>query len=147
MSVTSPARGPRAAVQQPAITTSVVLLGLLLTLLPGCAFTYVPLIPEAQSLPPSLDLRGSPGLLREGEGLALYVTLREVPAADWLMVQWYAPNNRVVASESTWIDPSSMGSTRVFFLPAEVKWQPGLWRAVVSFQGQVARQFALEVGD
>lgn len=122
-----------------------VLLSGLLLLLPSCAFTYLPLIPEARTLPPSLDLRGSAGLT-DGDSLALQLTFREVPTADWLAVQWYAPDNRVVASESIWIDPSSAGTTRVLFLPAEVPRQPGLWRAVVWYQGQVVRQFSLAVG-
>jgi len=120
--------------------------GLALLALSSCAFTYIPLIPEARTLPPSLDLRGSVGPVRDGDSLALHLTLREVPAADWLAVQWYAPDNRIVASESIWVDPSSASTTRVFFLPAEAAWQPGLWRVVVSFQGQVVRQFSLAVG-
>lgn len=123
-----------------------VLLSGLLLLLSSCAFTYLPLIPEARTLPPSLDLRGSAGLIQDGANLSLHLTLREVPAADWLAVQWYAPDNRVVASESIWIDPSSAGTTRVLFLPAEVPRRPGLWRAVVWYQGQVVRQFSLAVG-
>ncbi len=118
----------------------------LLLILPSCAFTYLPLIPEARTLPPTLDLRGSAGLIRDGNNLALHLTLREVPAADWLAVQWYAPDNLIVASESIWIDPSSAGATRAFFLPAEVPQRPGLWRAVVWYQGQVARQFSLAIG-
>jgi len=120
--------------------------GLALVALSSCAFTYIPPIPEARTLPPSLDLRGSVGLIRDGDSLALHLTLREVPAADWLALQWYAPDNRIVASESIWVDPSSAGTTRVLFLPAEAAWRPGLWRVVVSFQGQVVRQFSLAVG-
>ncbi|MBS3966592.1 MAG: hypothetical protein KGZ60_04990 [Truepera sp.] len=127
------------------LAISRMLAGLALLALSSCAFTYIPLIPEARTLPPSLDLRGSAGLLQDGDSLALHLTLREVPAADWLAVQWYAPDNRIVASESIWVDPSSASTTRVFFLPAEATWQPGLWRAVVSFQGQVVRQFSLAV--
>lgn len=127
------------------LAISRMLAGLALLALSSCAFTYIPLIPEARTLPPSLDLRGSAGLIQDGDSLALHLALREVPAADWLAVQWYDPNNRIVASESIWVDPSSVGATRVLFLPAEVAWQPGLWRAVVSFQGRVVRQFSLAV--
>lgn len=120
------------------------LMALLAVLLPACSFAYLPLVPPAQEWEPVLELRGSGGLALDGGRLVLNLTLARVPEPGWLAVQWFGPGRRL-ASDAIWITPEAAGRSRLLYLPEEVEVTPGLWRAVVSYQSVVARQFTLEV--
>ncbi len=114
---------------------------LALLLLSACTYTYIPPVPEARTREEVFTLSSSSGLVREGERLRLDFVVEEVPEADWLAVQWFAPNNDQVASNSVWI-PEYDRATGTLFSPERVTLRPGTWRAVLSFQGRIVRQFA-----
>ena len=118
---------------------------LLALLLGACTYTYIPPVPEARTREKIFDLSSSDGLVGEGERLRLELTVDEVPEADWLAVQWFAPNNDRVASESFWIEPQAEGTTRTVLSPERVTLRPGTWRAVLSFRGRIVRQFAVVI--
>jgi hypothetical protein len=113
-------------------------------LLAGCTFSYLPPIPEGQAMPTRLELRSADGLIQADGRLALEVTLVNLSREGWLAVQWFSPQNREVASEAQWVSATPPHRHR-FVLPEEVALTPGRWRAVVSFEGELLRQFSLEV--
>ncbi len=115
-------------------------------LLSACSYTYIPPIPPVRAPAPVLDLRGSPGLRVVSGRLELSVQLARVPTADWLNVQWFSPQNRQVSSGARWITPGMVNLSRTFYLPPDIKLAPGEWRAVVSYEGKIVRQFALRAG-
>ena len=127
---------------------------LILGLCSSCTYTYLPPIPRGRTEPaPRLDLHASAGIsstiMAGNERLVLQLSARDVPAADWLAVQWFAPDNQQVASASQWLEPSPNVQDLRFVLSADVPLRPGDWRAVVSYRNQVARQFSvvLEADD
>ena len=115
---------------------------LALLLLGACTYTYIPPVPESRTREEVFDLSSPSGLTTEGERLRLDVSVDEVPEADWLAVQWYAPNNDQVASESVWVEPQAEGTVRTVLSPERVALRPGTWRAVLTFRGRIVRQFA-----
>ena len=121
-----------------------------LLLLPtACTPLYLPPVQERDTpeMTPRLDLTGSSGLrLREGR-LELSVFLAEVPEEGWLNVQWYSPQNRQAASDSLWVTQAEVGLSRIFLLPEDVALQVGQWSAVVSYQGDLVRQFSIGLGE
>ena len=114
-------------------------------LLSACTYTYIPPVPEARTREKVFDLSSADGLTLEGEALELGITLDEVPEADWLAVQWFAPNNDQAASASIWVGPANEGETRTLRSPERATLRSGTWRAVLSFQGRIVRQFSLVV--
>ena len=97
----------------------------------GCAPLYLPPVPEGRSSTPAprLELAEGSGLGRTSLGaLELRLRFRTVPEAGWL-----APD--ATANETEAALP----------LPGEAEPEPGLWRAVLSFEGRLVRQFTLEV--
>lgn len=123
-------------------------LALLAGFISSCTYTYIPPVPRGRVEPePTLDLHDSAGIVTEtvagSERLALQLTASDVPEADWLAVQWFAPDNQQVASASQWLEPSHDPQNLRFVLPEDVTLRPGDWRAVVSYQSRVARQFSL----
>lgn len=70
-----------------------------------------------------------------------------VEDAGWLAVQWLAPDGTEVASQSAWLDPvtDGHGSRLLFASPLDVQLGAGEWRALVSWQGQLLRQFRAAV--
>lgn len=127
----------------------VLLVGLLaLCAVSSCTYTYIPPVPRGRVEPdPTLNLHTSAGIVTERvagtERLVLQLTASDVPEADWLAVQWFAPDNRQVASASQWLEPSHEPQDLQFVLSEDVTLRPGDWRAVVSYQSRVARQFSL----
>lgn len=115
-----------------------------LSSLSACTLGYVPLVPQRHELEPQLDLSRSPGLEPVGGRLYLTLSLTTIPDEDWLMVQWFL-GNREMASESRWVAPEDEGERLVMPLPDDIELQAGRWRAMVSFQGRVARQFSYDV--
>jgi hypothetical protein len=123
------------------------LLGLLTGLLSSCTYTYIPPVPRGRVEPEaSLDLHASTGIVTEtragAQRLVLQLSASDVPEEDWLAVQWFAPDNQQVASASQWLEPSS-DPQDVRFVLADITLRPGDWRAVVSYQNRVARQFSV----
>ena len=120
---------------------------ILITLfLSACAYTYIPPIPRTQAVPePTFTVAPSSELFREARTLRLRLRVTEAPAADWVAVQWLGPRNEVAGSESVWFEPSPDPQVADFVLPEGVTLTKGEWRAVVSYRGQVARQFSVEV--
>jgi hypothetical protein len=112
-------------------------------LLAGCTFSYLPPIPEGQPMPTRLELRSADGLIQSNGRLALEVTLANVPREGWLAVQWFNPQGREAASDAQWVGAAPHRYR--FVLPDEVALTPGRWRAVVSFEGEVLRQFSVDV--
>jgi hypothetical protein len=112
-------------------------------LLPSCTFLYLPPVLPEQDVEPVLDLSGSSGLTYENQKLELSVFLRTVPQQGWLNVQWFAPNNQEVASDSIWVENRDEGLSQRFTLPQIPS--KGDWRVVVSFGNKLLRQFTLEI--
>ena len=126
----------------------VVTLGVLL-LCSSCTFMYVPLIPaNPQMRDARFLLSDSKGLSLEEEQLRLDVTITEIPKSDWLAVQWFNPLSKEIASDSKWLevpDASSSESKEIsFILPKDIAVTPGYWRAVISYQGRLIRQFGFD---
>jgi hypothetical protein len=117
----------------------------LLLALTACTPLYLPPVPARDPVPQVARLSlGNTSVLTLSAGtLQLSVSLERVPEEGWLAVQWFAPNNRQVASDALWVGPQDEQFRRTFFLP-----QPpteGEWRAVVSFGGSYVRQFVYRV--
>jgi hypothetical protein len=112
-------------------------------LLSSCTFLYLPPVLPEQTVEATLDLSGSSGLSYAAEQLELSVFLRTIPQAGWLAVQWFAPNNKEVASDSLWIELRDQGLSQRFALPQ--KPSKGDWRVVVSFGDRLLRQFSIEI--
>lgn len=111
--------------------------------LSSCTFLYLPPELPVQSIPETFDISGSSGLTYENNLLELSVLLRNVPQEGWLAVQWYAPNSREIASDAVWIEQRDEGLAQTFTL-SQIP-SRGEWRAVVSFEKTLLRQFSLEV--
>ena len=120
-----------------------------LLLLPtACTPLYIPPIQERElEVTPRLNLTDSSGLRLRGDRLELSVFIVELPEEGWLNVQWYSPQNRQAASDSLWVTEVDVGLSRTFTLPEEVGLQAGQWRAIVSYQGDLIRQFSIEIGE
>jgi hypothetical protein len=114
-----------------------------LIFLSSCTFLYLPPELPIQTIPETFDISGSSGLSYENSQLELSVLLRNVPQEGWLAVQWYAPDNRQVASDSLWIERRDEGLSQTFTLPQRPS--RGEWRAVVSFGETLLRQFSYTV--
>ena len=114
-------------------------------LLGGCTFTYIPPLREARAPEPRLSILDQSALEQNETSLKLNLRLATVPEADWLAVQWFDPANDEVAAESVWLEPAPKPQNVAVSLPARTSLKDGLWRAVVSYQGKLARQFSVEV--
>jgi hypothetical protein len=126
--------------RRPALLGSLILV---LALCTACRPLYLPPVPEPLELPPHFEADAVAEVTRGRPSLRLL--LRTVPAEGWLAVQWFAPNNREVASESVRVAPEYAGRRLVVTLPEDVYSGPGRWRAVLSFEGTVVRQLSVEV--
>ena len=118
---------------------------LLLFFLTSCSYTYIPPIPSAQRKEPRLEVHTSKGLSYENGDLKLDLFLYNVPEEAWLAVQWFGPLGEEEASASKWVTPESTGQEITFELPKDVGMESGFWRAMVSFQRELIRQFSIEV--
>jgi len=115
----------------------------LLLVLCGCTLTYTPLLREARAPEPRLVI-GSGTLVQDEASLELRLLL-SVPEADWLAVQWFDPDNEEVSATSVWLEPTLEPQALSVALPPGIALEDGLWRAVVSYQGRLARQFSVQV--
>lgn len=117
--------------------------------LTSCTFTYVPFIPANPQLREARFLMSeSQGLRVEEEQLRLDITIKEIPKSDWLAVQWFSPLSKEVASDSKWLEvvegEEVSEHSLSFDLPVDITLTPGYWRAVVSYQGRLIRQFGYD---
>lgn len=109
---------------------------LLAPLLAGCRYNFVPLIPPAPQI--SLPTRITQAeLTREGENLALKVTLDGRLDPGYLQVTWF-DSSREIGADSVYLDAETRRATLRLNAP-----QPGAYRAVLSFGGTVLRQVEL----
>ena len=118
---------------------------LTLSFLSSCTFLYIPPIIEAEVIAERLNIEGSRGLFLENDELSLSVQLNRIPHEGWLNVQWYAQTNEEVASDAFWLTRSNEGYTLSYGLPSYVDLAEGTWRAVLSFEGQLLRQFSIDI--
>lgn len=116
-----------------------------LYLLGGCAYTYLPPVREARSPEPRLTVAAASRLEQNETTIRLDLRLVTVPEADWLAVQWFAPDNDEVLAESVWVVPAPEPQRVAVSLPPSVVLRDGPWRAVVSYQGRFVRQFSVTV--
>jgi len=128
---------------------SYLLLVPILLFLTSCTFMYVPFIPDNPQMREARFLMSeSEGLSVEAEQLRLDINVKEIPESDWLAVQWFSPLSKEVASESKWLEVSeendTSGQSLSFNLSTDVTLTPGYWRAVVSYQGRLIRQFGFD---
>lgn len=116
----------------------------ILLLSTSCTFMYVPLIPANPQVREDRFLMSeSKGLTVEDGQLRLDVNIKEIPEDDWLAVQWFNPLSKEIASDSKWLE---VADTQVlsFNLPSNIEFTEGYWRTVVSYQGNVVRQFGFD---
>lgn len=110
----------------------------------ACRPLYVPLVPTGLPEPHPTRLSGGSTLAAGMGGRPrLELEVLDVARAGWLAVQWFGPGGAEAASDSAWLEPPAAAA--VFDLPADVALRPGEWRAVVSFEGVILRQFLLVV--
>lgn len=136
-------QGRGAGVQPPRRSPLVVLLATLILTVTACQPLYIPPVPAPLELPERYEIDAS-ARLDEGRPL-LIIELGNVVEPAWLAIQWFAPNNREVASESIWITPADEGGTLSRGLPADVEVTSGRWRAILSVAERVVRQLSVEV--
>ena len=117
----------------------------LLFTLTSCTLLYIPPVLETQEMPETLNIDGSRGLFLANDELILAVQLNQVPQEGWLMVQWFSDTNSEVGSDAQWIDSRQVGQVLNYVLPGKIDLSEGTWRAVVSFQNQLIRQFSIDV--
>ena len=115
--------------------------------LTACTPLFVPPVRSSLEAPEILDLAGSQGLRRRGERLELSLQLNNVPEEGWLAVQWYSPDNALLASDSQWIESEDEGFARTYALPGDTEVVAGDWRVVVSFEDGFIRQFGLTIEE
>ena len=119
---------------------------LVLVFLAGCTFTYIPPLREARIPEPRLTIIDQKSSLEQTQtSLKLTLELATVPQADWLAVQWFSPGNDEVAAQSVWLEPAPEPQAVAVPLSPRIALADGLWRAVVSYQGKLARQFSVTV--
>jgi hypothetical protein len=105
--------------------------------LASCRYTSFPVIPrEIEGEFPTRLTSGS--LARQGQELVLTVRLDGRSPGGFLTVAWYR-EDAALASDAVYLDAREPAGT--FRTPAP---EAGNYRAVVSFEGTVLRQFELE---
>jgi hypothetical protein len=120
--------------------------------LTACQPLYIPLVPDAPEAPTALRLSSDSSLDVVAGRPRLTLSIDSTDAAlvslgVWLNVQWFGPSGRQAASGSLWLEgpPSERTKVVVFVLPADVAVVSGEWRAVVSVDGVLLRQFRADV--
>lgn len=118
----------------------------------GCTPLFVPPVPApVVAAAPAWRLAGDAALRATDVGgrwrLRLRVRFDEVPAAGWVAVQWFGPAGGERASAALRVAPEDVGRVFALDLPADVALVPGPWRALLSVDGRVVRQFEADVPD
>ena len=119
---------------------------ILIFFLSSCTPLYIPPVPAKIEVEKITSLNYSTGLELQDGQLTLKLKLFSISKDGWLSVQWYDPSNTEVSSDSIWIEVSHEGETVVFVQDSK-KPSQGLWRAIVSFDNKLLRQFTFEVKD
>ena len=127
------------------MTRRLLLFLLLVLTLGGCAFTYIPLVRTPNPITPRLLVAETSEIVETERSLELVLQLESVPEADWLAVQWFSPANEVAYATSLWIEPAAQTQRVTTALSPEIELSEGLWRAVISYQGVLERQFSVSV--
>lgn len=118
---------------------------LLVLMLSSCMPLYFPPVPAKLEVEKITSLNNSQGLSYFENKLELSVRLTNVAKEGWLAVQWFAPDNKEISSESLWIGPELEGETVKFVLSEDIELSEGAWRVVVSFENSLLRQFVNEI--
>lgn len=125
--------------------------------LSACMPLYVPLVPESPAAPAAVTLGDSVTLaatsrldLAVGRPRLVLTVVATGPVSTeqrggWLDVQWFGPSGSQAASQSVWVEPGQVGDELEFELPGDVVAGKGEWRAVVSMDGVLLRQFRVDV--
>lgn len=113
--------------------------------LSSCAFTYIPLLREVKAPEPLFTVSEASALTQEGNRLTLSLEVETVPEADWLAVQWFNPANEEVYAASLWLRPAPATQSLSPALPPRIPLENGLWRAIISYRGDLIRQFSTTV--
>lgn len=115
----------------------------------ACQPLYVPLVPTAPDVELPATLADDGTLSLAAGRPRLQVSLASLPAGQaaggWLAVQWFGPAGAQAASDARWVDEDSVGAVLTFDLPADIAVTPGEWRAIVSLEGMLLRQFRVDV--
>ena len=109
---------------------------LVMPLLGGCRYSFVPIIPPSVqvTLPTRIT---SAALRREGDALIVSATLGGQFAPDYLSVVWY-DNDTELGRDSVYLDRAKLSAE--FRLNAPGK---GSYRALLSYAGVLLRQVEL----
>lgn len=150
MNDSMPAAGKSARARFTAALLGLALVAGLAAGLSACRPLYVPLVPDDAPEPVARTRLAADSSLMLNEGRPrLTLTVKElapeVAFGDWLAVQWFAPSGGIAASESRWVQGDDLGTELAFDLPPDVEVANGEWRAVVSLDGFVLRQFRVDV--
>jgi hypothetical protein len=111
----------------------------LIWLLSGCAFTFIPLIPEPIRLEPRLLVGSNSALERQGAEIVLRLELTRVPNEGYVSLYLYRGDDKI--GEDSKLARLDTRSLEFRFSPAVI----GRYRAVVFWASSVVRQFDLEV--
>ena len=120
-----------------------------LVALAGCRPLYIPLVPDPQAAPTATRLSDGSQLAvvagRPRLVIGFAASGQSAQDGAWLDVQWFGPSGAQAASESLWLDGTSPLQQLVFELPVDVEIVQGEWRAVLSLDGILLRQFRADV--
>jgi hypothetical protein len=108
---------------------------LLLTLLSGCSYTFIPLTPRPLDLPPAIIINATSSLSRASDRIVLRVKLDKVPNEGYLSASLYFNDDRV--SEDSKLIGVGVPDVTFDLAPATV----GVYRAYLFWQGAIVRQF------
>ena len=122
----------------PVVRRAALLPLLLLPILSGCRYNFVPVIPRATYSDLKLPVKISQAeLTRQGDDLVLHAELHEHIDPGYLKVTWF-DNATKIGEDSLYLDADLREAD--FRLPAPNK---GAYRAALSFGGNVLRQVEL----
>lgn len=118
--------------------------------LAGCTPLYVPPVPDLLAPEPAWRIAGDAHLevvtvAEAGTRLRLEASFASVAAPGWVAVQWFGPVGTERASAATWVTDADVGRGFVWWSPPDLELAPGAWRALVSVDGRVLRQFDVEI--
>ena len=124
-------------------TRNAYLFGLLVVtvvVMSSCKFLYVSPVPPTVVAPKRLQISSSSHIRLYQGRPALEIVVEELSQPGWLILQWFGPDNREVASESFWITSNDEGVRRLYLLPPNSTFLAGEWRVIASFANRVVRQ-------
>lgn len=114
----------------------------LLVVVAGCTPLFLPPVPGNTLVPtPVWRVNSDSALAWNGAQLELRIRFSEIPQATWVAVQWFGATNGERASASYWVEPTDLERTFQWLLPDDVRASAGAWRAIVSVDSLLLRQF------